>query len=210
MFDGPRSTNLNDARPSVRLRRSAMRLAVLGAAVLSFGQSNLNVAHFSAIMPLGSDSILLQPAKQRLNMLLAVECPEFEKMVVKGNGRERSVTYEDGSPVRYYPKEIAFRFTIGSRTTSDEAEPNEFETKADPDRFQSNLRFRLKVFHGTEAKTYEPAELKMLGVPPDMPFDERIYHFAFRLKNVPVEDRIMLEILDQGGNRVGKFHLQIL
>src|SRR5205823_8150758 len=145
MLDGPRSTNLNEVSLSRRLRRCAMRLAFLSAAVVSFGQSNLSVAHFSAIMPLGSDSILLQPAKQRLNMLLSVECPEFEKMVVKGNGRERSVTYEDGSPVHYYPREIAFRFTIGSRTTSDEVEPNEFETKADPDQFQSNMHFRLKV-----------------------------------------------------------------
>lgn len=187
-----------------------MRFALLGTALLSFGQNNISRAHFSAVMPLGSDSILLQPAKERLNMLLSVECPEFEKIVANGYGRERSVTYDDGKPVRYYPNEIAFRFTIGSRTMPEEVQPNEFETKASVDHFQSSLRFRLKAFHGTSAKTYEPIEVKMLGVPVDVPYDERIYHFTFKLKNVPIEDRMMLEILDEDGNRVGKFHLQIL
>lgn len=143
-------------------------------------------------------------------MLLSVESPEFEKIQVKGSGRERTVSYDDGEPVRYYPKQISFRFTIGSRTATDELEPNEVETKVDADRFQSNLRFRLKIFHGTEAKTLEPTNLLMLGVPADIPSDERIYHFTFQLKNVSVEDRMMLEILDENGNRVGKFHLQIL
>jgi hypothetical protein len=183
---------------------------MLVTALLSFGQNNISRAHFSAVMPLGSDSILLKPARERLNMLLSVECPEFEKIVVKGNGRERTVTYDDGKPVRYYPGQVSFRFTIGSKTTGDEVEPNEFETKANLDHFQSNLHFRLKVFHGIQTKTYEPTEIKMLGVPVNVPYDERIYHFTFKLKNVPVEDRMMLEILDEDGNRVGKFHLQIL
>jgi hypothetical protein len=161
-------------------------------------------------MLLGSDSIRLQPSNQKLNMLLSVECPDFDHFVVTGQGRERKVTDADGNAITHYPRELSFRFTIGSHSASDESEPNEFETKIPVDRFQSNLHFRLKVFHGTHVTNYEPAELKMLGVPVDIPYDERIYHFTFKLKDVPVEDRMMLEVLDEEGTRVGKFHLQIL
>ena len=185
-------------------------MAVLASAMLALGQANIPGTHFAAIMPLGSDSILLKPANQRLNMLASVECPEMEKIVAKGSSHDRTVTDLDGKPIPYYPREISFRFTIGSRTATDDVEPNDVDTKDTTDHFQSNLHFRLKVFHGTRATTYEPADLKMLGVPADVPFDERIYHFTFKLKNVPVEDRMMLEILDEQGNRVGKFHLQLI
>ena len=187
---------------------SLATLIVLSAAIVGFGQ--VDASHFSAVMLLGSDSILLQPANQKLNMLLSVECPDFDRYVVTGQGRERKVADSDGNSIEYYPRELNFRFTIGSHSASDETEPNEFETKIPIDRFQSNLHFRLKVFHGTHVTNYEPSEMKMLGVPADIPYDERIYHFTFKLKNVPVEDRMMLEVLDEEGTRVGKFHLQIL
>ena len=209
MFDGPRFIRLSQARAGKTLRVRVLRLFLVCSAVFCLGQSDF-VSHFSAVMPLGSDSILLQPSKQRLNMLLTVESPEFERIRTQGTGHQRTVTYDDGDPVHYYPSQISFRFTIGSRTATDETQPNDVDTTVDADRFQSTLRFRLKVFHGIEAKTLEPVEVKMLGVPAEVPFDERIYHFTFKLKNVPVEDRMMLEILDENGNRVGKFHLQIL
>lgn len=177
---------------------------VLGA------QTGGNGAHFAAVMPLGSDSMLLQPAKQRLNMLLSLECPELEKVVVKGDGKNKTVYYSDGSPLKYYPSDLSFRFTIGSRTASDEPSPYDVDTKDNVDHFQSNLHFRLKVFHGIEAKTYEPVEARMIGVPANVPYDERIYHLNFKLKEVPVRDRMMLEILDESGNRVAKFHLQFM
>jgi len=184
---------------------------LLGTTILAFGQAHpTSTTRLGAVMSLGSDSILLQPAKERLNMLLSVECPGLAKIVLIGDGPARKALTDDGSPVRSYPDSISFRFTIGSRTAADEMQPNEFETKASADHFQSNLHFRLRVFHGIHSTTYDPAEVTMLGVPADIPYDERIYHFTFKLKDIPVDDRMMLEVLDEQGNRVGKFHLQIL
>jgi hypothetical protein len=204
----PRVLKTNPISGVSVVRLATISLAVLSAVALAFAQ--VDTSRFSAVMLLGSDSILLQPAKQKLNMLLTVECPDFEHYVVKGQGKERKVTDADGNAIVHYPRELNFRFTIGSHSTSDEAEPNEFETRIPVDRFQSNLHFRLKVFHGTRVTNYEPSALKMLGVPANIPYDERIYHFTFKLKDIPVEDRMMLEVLDEEGTRVGKFHLQIL
>jgi hypothetical protein len=178
--------------------------------LLAFGQADPTTTRYAAVMSLGSDSILLQPARQRLNMLMTVECPEMERIVINGEGPARAARYTDGSPVRYYPQDISFRFTIGQRTASDDTQPIDVETNATADHFQSTLHFRLKVFHGTHARTYEPTEVNMLGMPADIPYNERIYHFTFKLTNVPAEDRMMLEVLDEEGSRVGKFHLQIL
>jgi hypothetical protein len=210
MFPGPRSIHKSRVPAAGLLRRGVLAFTFAGFALLSPAQSGLTNVRFSAVMPLGSDSILLRPANHRLNMLLSVECPEFAGMTTRGEGRDRTVVDSDGDTVEHYPSDMDFRFTIGSRTSTDELEPNEFQTKASIDHFQSNLHFRLKVFHGTHAKTYEPVDVKMLGVPADIPYDERIYHFSFKLNNVPVEDRMMLEVLDEDGNRVGKFHLQLL
>ncbi len=211
MNHGPRKTRLRSTRFKQRVANHFLRVALLGTTLLAFGQANpTTITRYAAVMSLGSDSILLQPTKQRLNMLLTVECPEMEKIIVRGDGPSRTATYDDGSTVKFYPQNLSFRFTIGQRTATDDSTPNDVDTKATLDHFQSNLHFRLKVFHGTHARTYEPTETTMLGIPADIPSDERIYHFSFKVKNVSVDDRMMLEVLDEQGNRVSKFHLQIL
>ncbi|MCU1286670.1 MAG: hypothetical protein JWO13_3020 [Acidobacteriales bacterium] len=163
-----------------------------------------------AAMPLGGDSIILQPAKRRLNMLATVECKDFENIKLVGTGGTKKVLDTDGNPVKQYPPELGVRFTVGSRTVSQEPTPNTVEATTDVDHFQSNLQFRLKVFHGIHATVLEPTEMKMIGIPADIPADERIYHLTFKLPDVPVEDRIMFEVLDENGTRVAKFHLQLM
>ena len=81
MFHGPRNT------ASAISRISVVTLAILATVILASGQ--VNTSHFSAVMLLGSDSILLQPAKQKLNMLLTVESADFDRYVVKGEGRDQ-------------------------------------------------------------------------------------------------------------------------
>jgi hypothetical protein len=167
-------------------------------------------AQLQASMPLGGDSILLEPAKQRLNMLATVECKDFEKIKIVGMGRDRKVLDLDGNPLRYFPRELIFRFTIGARTAAEEQVPYSVETRVTADQLQSNLRFRLKAFHGVDAQDFEPVEAKMIGVPAQVPYDERIYRIAFKLPDISVEDRMVLEVLDESGNRIAKFHLQLM
>jgi hypothetical protein len=192
------------------LASTSLTLAIFIATPWLCGQTDQDGAKLHAAMPLGGDSIMLQPAKQRLNMLVTVESKGFDNVRLHGTGRSRSVTDLNGNPVRYYPRELSFRFTIGSRTSPEETSPNTVQTTASADRFQSNLKFRLKVFHGIDSQNIEPAEAKIIGVPKEVPFDERIYHIAFALPEIPVEDRIMFEVLDEEGNRIAKFHLQLI
>jgi hypothetical protein len=65
------------------------------------------------------------------------------------------------------------------------------------------------VFHGLRQTIVEPAAVKMIGVPDDMPYDERIYRVAFDLGDVSLDDRIVLEVLTPSGERLCKFHLDL-
>jgi hypothetical protein len=191
---------------------AAFALATLVSSPISAGtpQTDDNGAQLHAAMPIGGDSLVLQPSKQRLNMLVTVESKDFENIKLSGDNRSRKVTDLDGNAVHFYPRELTFRFTIGSRTSKEEAVPYAVETRASPDQFQSSLRFRLKVFRGVDAQRFEPVEAKIVGVPAEVPYDERIYRITFSLPEIPVSDRMMLEVLDESGARVAKFHLQLM
>jgi hypothetical protein len=192
---------------------AALALASLVSSPISAGtpQTDDNGAQLHAAMPIGGDSLILQPSKQRLNMLVTVESKDFENIKLSGNtNRSRKVTDLNGNAVDFYPRELTFRFTIGSRTSKEESVPYAVESRATPDQFQSNLRFRLKVFRGVDAQRFEPTEAKIVGVPAEVPYDERIYRVTFSLPEIPVSDRMMLEVLDESGARVAKFHLQLM
>jgi hypothetical protein len=180
------------------------------AAVQSQAQSDDSGAQLHAAMPLGGDSMLLQPSNQRLNMLATVEAKDFDNIKLTGNGRSRKVTDLSGNPVSSFPRELTFRFTIGSRTIKQETSAYTVNTPVSLDKFQSNLHFRLKVFRGIEVQNFDPAEAKIVGIPPQVPCDERIYRVTFSLPEIPVSDRMMLEVLDEAGARVAKFHLQLM
>src|SRR5438105_1774938 len=105
-------------------------------------------ARLRAIMPLGSDVLILQPAKKLVSMLLTVECKELDDVrIVEKNSRLLAVR-EGGGEVINYPEEIKFRFTVGSRNLLGERQPLEVQTPATPEQFAAHLHFRLKIFHG--------------------------------------------------------------
>jgi len=143
-------------------------------------------------------------------MMLTLECKEMEDMRLVERDSHRAVLNPDGTQVTKYPENIKFRFTIGSHMQPSESSPLEVRIPGTPDDFESHLHFRLKVFHGIESHEITPVEQKIIGVPASMPYDERIYSIAFKLNDVPAEDRIMFEVLDNSGARVAKFQMQLM
>ena len=186
-------------------------LAMVAAASLAVGQSTgVSDLRFRALTPLGTDALILQPSKTIVSMMLTLECKEMEDMRLVERDSHRAVLNADGAAVTKYPENIKFRFTIGSHTQPSESSPLEVRISGTPDDFESHLHFRLKVFHGIESREITPVAQKIIGVPTSMPYDERIYSIAFKLNDVPAEDRIMFEVLDNSGARVAKFQLQLM
>jgi len=166
---------------------------------------------FHSLVPLGFMPLTLKPSNTTLSLMATAESPQFEgwRRVVREH--RRTILDAAGAPIQIFPGTVDFRVTASTR--SDRIMPFD---KPDPipgtdaNDWLKSLTFRLKIFHGLEATEIEPAALKNLGVPADVPYDERIYLVSFDLHEVPSTDRLVLEVFGPDGERVGRFHLELL
>jgi hypothetical protein len=157
------------------------------------------------LMPLGTDSVLLRPGNHVVSIFATQQCEECGNLVLAAEGNKHVVRDVRGETVRTYPQRVFFRVTATERMPLQDAPPVEYSTKASAQQFMSTLRFRLLVFDGLQVQELKPAAADIIGVPPEVPYSERIYLVAFDLKDVPVERRMSLEVLDAEGSRVTKF-----
>ncbi len=164
---------------------------------------------YHARIPLGSESFSVQPWKSRLTVLVSAENPDFEGWSVITHGDRRRLLDTAGEPVRFYPDEVTFRVTLGTRTPLAEVEPFPLRASLPTDDYLLKVRFQVKIFHGLRATVVRPASVTLIGVPADIAYDERIYRVAFDLDDVPIHDRVVLEVLAPSGERLCKFHLDL-
>ena len=102
-----------------------------------------------------------------------------------------------------------FRVTAGTKDRLTDTPGYPISTQTKLNEFLLNLRFRVKVFRGIDARILQPQEVKMIGIPADEPYNERIYRVAFDLGDVNIEDRVVLEIFEGNNDqRISKFHLE--
>jgi hypothetical protein len=47
-------------------------------------------------------------------------------------------------------------------------------------------------------------------MPRHVPYNERIYRIGFQIGKVPIEDRVVMEVFSPSGERLCKFHLDLL
>jgi hypothetical protein len=170
-----------------------------------------SVIDFHKVVPLGMDTVRLDPARELVSMLASVTSPGFEGMrrsPVQGKVRLRNAS---GKPVRSFPGELDFRVTAEQAQGKTAAEnPVALQTAMTSAQFMLSLRFRLKVFHGLDSFYLEPTSVEQIGPPADVPSVERIYIAHFRLEQIPATDRLLLEVLTPGGERVLRFHMELL
>ena len=168
-----------------------------------------NVLEVHGYVPLGSESFRIEGQKQTFSVLATAQMPEWEGMKVVGAAGHRRVLDRVGAPVRMYPQQVKFRVTATGRVKlySDEA-PALLPAKAELEPLLRSLSFELKIFHGLQVRTLKPAEVRMIGVPADVPYDERVYQVDFNVGPLPIDRQIVLEVLRPDGSRMCKFHLE--
>lgn len=173
------------------------------------GEVNQTIT-FQRVLPLGVDSIVLEPGKQTV-FLMAAALPEgLEGMRLERVGSERRLFTAEGSPVLHFPRSVEFRVTATARRDDFvELMAHPVPTRAGLNQFLLGLRFRLRVFHGLHNYTIEPEAVRLLGMPADVPYEERIFHVLFEMPTVPIEHRLVLEVLSAEGQRAGRFHLAL-
>ena len=193
--------NLADA-----IRRPALRLFLAGCCIGGAAIPQTTQHRFLSRMPLDSDVIQLMPAKQKFTMMLTWDCREMESWQLLKSPQKTVIKDAHGNEVRYYPRELRFRFTISGDTKFKlQRRPLEYDTGLDPADFINRLTFRLKRFKDLEMTDFDPVRAEIIGVPPDIPYRERIYTIVFKVPKIPIEDRFALEVMDAEGNRVAKF-----
>lgn len=191
--------------------RTLLASAAASLLVLALPAQDRREFVFRQLTPMGGDAVILMPARQKIQLMATLEAKELEGVRQIKYGDDVFLRGPNGESIRYYPRELRFRFSIGKKVVYIEKNPTPIMTSDTPDEFQSNLRFQLKVFRGLEAEVLEPSEAKIIGVPRNIPYDERIYSVRFQLpRQVPAYERMKLEVRDRNGNLVAKFQVQLL
>ena len=165
---------------------------------------------FHSVVPLGMESLELLPSHRLVNLLASATSSQFEGMVRKPSRGHVVLVTERGSNVRYFPEQVDFRVSASTEGQGFDPDPLPVETQIAPSEFLLGLHFRLKVFHGLDSFYLEPESVEQIGEPADVPASERIYVAHFALRNLPVTDRLLLEVLDPSGQRITRFHLDLL
>lgn len=164
---------------------------------------------YHSLIPLGSETFAVTPWDAVMTVLASAENPHFAGWRRLIHGERHRLVNAGGEPVRFYPERVEFRITTGTRTMMSDAQPYSLRTSLGENDYLLNLRFRVKIFHGLRQKIVHPESTELIGVPADIPYNERIYRVAFDLAQVSMEDRVVLEVLAPNGERLCKFHLDL-
>ena len=206
----------------VEVKRIVKSIAVASAALLiamppSNAQSNRSLVlgsggvwHLRSHIPLGVESLVLEPSHRVIEMLASAEAPEFAGWTMRLQNDRPVLLDALGKPARTLPRFITFRVTVSARDILVNADPFPLNWKKSVDEFLCGMRFKVQVFRGMEMRSVNPARQWMIGVPADESSDERIYRASFDLGDVRPDDRIVLLVTDDSGTRLLKFHLEFL
>jgi hypothetical protein len=194
--------------PSARSLPRFLAFAILVAHV-AFAYSG-KAPVFSASLPLGTEAIVLQPSRSVVFVMASAQSPAFAGLRLVTDERKVRFQDADGQALRGFPPHVDFRITASMRARHVLGyEPFPITTDSAADTYLRGLTFRLKVFRWLEMRVLKPLSARMIGVPADVPFDERTYRVSFELPDVSIEDRIVLEVLAPDGQRLARFHLPL-
>jgi hypothetical protein len=146
-------------------------------------------------MPAGYVVVRLQPSGADVLVLGLIECPEIEGARHVSEGLNSRIVMADGARLEHFPPRFSFRVTVSLRKTVLDGPSDTLITREDPRELMLKLGFKLKVYHGLETHEVAPQSVEMIGVPADVPYDERIFRVNFEVENLPVTDRVVLLVL---------------
>jgi len=165
---------------------------------------------FHSPAPAGYSVVRLMPWRSDVSIIGLVECPEIEGAQRVSQGINASLVTPDGESLKHYPKSFSFRVTATLRKTLLDGPSETVATKFEPQEFLLKLRFKLKIYQGLQRRDVFPQSVKIIGVPGDVPYDERIFRVSFDVADLPITDRMVLEILSPENERLTHFTFGLL
>ena len=165
---------------------------------------------FHATMPSGYNIVQLRPSGTIVELIGMFECPEIEGMQQVSEGLNARVVSRQGVTLNHFPRHFGFRVTATLRKPIPATPEQIVNTDQDPQEFLLSLGFRLKIYDGLEMQEIAPESVTIIGVPPDIAYDERIFRVQFSVGNLPVTDRVILEALSPEGESISHFAFTML
>ena len=163
------------------------------------------VAHtYQSVVPLGSDALLLKPTKQLVYMVASAGSEALEGVQRMSQETHALLRTRAGEPLRTYPAYIDFvvRASLVKKLLLDYP-PYSVNTELTPADYLSQLRFQVRIYRGLQARDLQPALVRV----EDADGDSRTFRVSFAMRGVPIEDRVVLEVLSPDGTRLSKFYM---
>ncbi|HEX2330489.1 MAG TPA: hypothetical protein VHN74_17325 [Candidatus Angelobacter sp.] len=191
--------------------RSAIRLVALSLGALSaFAFSGPADNTYRATTPAGYNVVELKPSGTLIALLGLFECPQLQGAQHVSQGLGSRVVLPDGALMERFPRQFSIRVTASLRKTLTESPEFTAHTDQSPEEFLLRLKFRLRAFDGLDHSTIEPRSVTMIGMPADLPYDERIYKLSYDVGEWPVSSRFLLEVYSPNGEKIGRFTFGLL
>ncbi|HLK09169.1 MAG TPA: hypothetical protein VKV30_14535 [Candidatus Angelobacter sp.] len=190
---------------------SGLLLIVAGLAVVAAARnSSKPMSGVRSNMPAGYAVMVLKPSKATLSLMGLIECPELEGAQHVAEGSHKRLVSADGATIRQFPQRFSFRITASLKKIFIEGPDSSVDVAGDPQELLLKLKFRVRAYNGLESREIEPQSIEMIGVPADVPYDERVYRINVDTGNLPITDRVIIEILSPQGELLTHFPFSLL
>jgi hypothetical protein len=189
---------------------SGLLLIVAGFTVAAMANSPKPVPGLRSNMPAGYDVMVLKPSQATLSLIGLIECPELEGAQQVAEGSHKRLVAADGETVRHFPQRFSFRITASLRKIFIEGPNTSVDIAEDPRELLLKLKFRIRAYNGLESREIVPQSIEMIGMPADVPYDERVYRINIDTGNLPITDRVIVEVLSPQGELLTHFPFIVL
>ncbi|MBZ5490363.1 MAG: hypothetical protein LAO76_05470 [Acidobacteriia bacterium] len=190
---------------------SGLLLIIAGLAVVAAARNSTKpMSGVRSNMPAGYAVMVLKPSKATLSLMGLIECPELEGAQHVAEGSHKRLVSADGATIRQFPQRFSFRITASLKKIFIEGPDSSVDVSGAPQELLLNLKFRIRAYNGLESREIEPQSIEMIGVPADVPYDERVYRINVDTGNLPITDRVIIEILSPQGELLTHFPFSLL
>jgi hypothetical protein len=161
-------------------------------------------------LPLGAEQINLKPSGKHFLLLGCIEDQRFDRLQVSRVRQSQFVIDAAGNVWTNYPDELTFRVTATAIDSGVmQVDSDNIDESGDLNSFLLGLHFRLRSFRGLHMTELPPTSIRMIGVPAEVPYEERVYRVSFDTGKFPVQDRLVMEVLSPKGQLLTRFHLEL-
>jgi hypothetical protein len=161
-------------------------------------------------MPAGYEVITLRPSGLNLSLMGLVECPELEGAQHLSEGLKAQIVSSGGERMVKFPHHFSFRITASLRKIILDGPASSVAIPGDPYDLLLKLRFRIKAYRGLQVREILADSVELIGMPGEVPYDERVYRISVDIGDAPITDRFVVDILTPEGELLTHFPFAVL